>query len=106
MVVDNMMWMNIEQSHCFMSAPINPRPAGYSAERTPLGGRCCPLSISRTDGRRKTSKTANEKALNNTNLGVLAIRNFILNYSSYLQITSPKCFLATQHVVFMSIPVE
>ena len=37
---------------------------GYSAERAPLGGGqiLLPLSNSRTDGRRRTGKTANESS--------------------------------------------
>ena len=38
-------------------------PLGYSAERAPLGGAdSAPLSNSRTDGRRKRGKTANESS--------------------------------------------
>ena len=38
-------------------------PLGYSAERAPLGGAdSAPLPNSRTDGRRKTGKTANESS--------------------------------------------
>ena len=39
-------------------------PLGYSAERAPLGGGQIlpPLPNSRTDGRRKTGKTANESS--------------------------------------------
>ena len=38
-------------------------PLGYSAERAPLGGQILPpLPNSRTDGRRKTGKTANESS--------------------------------------------
>ena len=46
------------------AALLTRAPLGYSAERAPLGGGAdsAPLSNSRTDGRRKTEKTANESS--------------------------------------------
>ena len=42
---------------------VNPRPAGVFGRTRPAGGgRFCPLPNSRTDGRRKTGKTANESS--------------------------------------------
>ena len=46
-------------THAFI---LTRAPLGYSAECAPLRGRFCPLSNSRTDGRRKTRKTANESS--------------------------------------------
>ena len=45
-------------------APLTRAPLGYSAERAPLGGAdsAPPLPNSRTDGRRKTGKTAIESS--------------------------------------------
>ena len=46
-------------------SPLTRAPLGYSPERAPPrwgGGRFCPLSNSRTDGRRKTEKTSNESS--------------------------------------------